>query len=1021
MAEQTFRSPGFFEQEIDLSARQQSPVGTPSGIIGTAQRGPAFVPVTVGSFPDFRTKFGDLDPKKFGPYAVREFMKHRNAVTYLRVLGAGANDTVTDIETTRTEGTVKNAGFKLTSTTAPDDPQGRHANVVQFLVAKHFVSASEAVGFPVLTQNDSVGTSADNFTSLVRAMILVPSGTRVMVLNGTGEAFSAGADDQATVTSAGLFKLVISSSATGYATTDGLSGLRILSASLDPEHGSYIGKILNTDPERFIDEEHLLYADFAIENELATVATGESDTVAIVSGSTGTSTDSGDTTQVFRDMFGRFDTRYTAPKTTKFISQPFGETEFNLFHFEAIDDGVYANTKYKISITDLKKSTNPADPYGTFNVVVRKWSDLDTDQQILERFPNVSLNPRASNYIARAIGDKKVFYNFDADTEDERRLIVKGKYPNRSNIIRVVMDSGIEKGSVPEEALPFGFRGVEVLKTTDTLTDEPTSALAGEGASSARRLTFVNNSDLGGALSGSIVPPLPFRFKVTKGAVLTTGGWTGNPGVGELVDSRYHWGVKFERLPKTASFSNAIYNANAGSSANKLVEAYTKFLGIKKLDSLVTGSGADKFNNNKFTLSRVAFSNGAVTDLTASVREHAKEMAYIRNGSPDATNFKITDSSLSRITLGTLVSLTSSIEFNRFSEFAKFSTILAGGFDGVNILDKNAARLNDKAASSDTGGGASTSFTSPGLTSNVAGTGRTNNAVVSYQAATKLMTDPFVVNTNLLAIPGIRDSFVTDFAADRVRDYSMAMYVMDPVEYDEDTTRLFDEDTTKPDVRKTQEQFESRAIDNNYTATYFPDVIIDDPVNKQKVKVPPSVAALGALAFNDKSSYPWFAPAGFNRAALDFVSNVDVRLNASDRANLYDARINPIATFPRQGFVVWGQKTLQQAQSALDRVNVRRLMLEIKRLIVGIAQKFVFEQNTASTRERFRTQVAPVLALIQTQSGIERFSVVMDESNNTTEDIESNRLNGRIVVVPTRTIEFISIDFIITNSGVQFS
>lgn len=1021
MAEQTFRSPGFFEQEIDLSARVQAPVGVPAGIIGTAKRGPAFVPVTVGSFADFRTKFGDLDHKKFGPYAVREFLNHRNAVTYLRVLGAGSNDTVTDIETTRTQGTVRNAGFKLASQASAD---GRHNGAVQFIVAKHFVSASEAIGYPVFTHNDSFGTSADDIVNIIRAMIFVPSGTRIMVLDGADGTFSNTAVDYAAPTTAGKFKLVISSSSPGYSTADGNQGLRILTASLDPEDSSYIGKILNTDPEQFATEEHLLYADFAVENELATIATDTQDYgIGVVSGSALTSGDSGDTTQAFRELFGRFDTRYTTPTTTNFISQPFGETEFNLFRIEALDDGVYSNDKYKISISDLRKSSNPLDPYGTFSISVRKFDDLDTDQQVIERFPNVSLNPRAENYIARQVGDLKVYYNFDADSVDERRLIVEGKYPNRSNLIRVIVDSAVENKGIPAEALPFGFRGVEVLKTSDTLTDSSFSGLGSVGASSSRRLTglFTGAPDSTGSLSGSIVPPLPYRFKVTKGSVDPSGGFVGKPGIGEIVDSRLHWGVRFERLPKTGSLSNAILNSNAGSTPNPLVSTYTKFLGIKKLDSLVTGSGADLFNNNKFTLARVAFGNGAVADLTGSVKDHIKETAYIRNGVPDPTTFKINDGVINRITLASLVSLTSSIEFNRFSEFTKYSTIMGGGFDGVNILDKDAARLNDRAASSDTGGGASTSYTSPGLLTNVNGTGKLNSTVSSYNAAVRLMTDPFVVNTNLLAIPGIRDSFVTDFAAQSVRDYSLAMFVMDPVEYDENTNRLFDEDVTKPDVRKTKEQFESRAIDNNYVAAYFPDVVIDDPVNNRKVKVPPSVAALGALAFNDKAAYPWFAPAGFNRGALGFVTNVDVRLNAEDRDNLYDARINPIATFPREGFVVWGQKTLQQTQSALDRVNVRRLMLEIKRLVINIARKFVFEQNTPQTRAKFVTQVIPTLGLIQTQSGIEKFSVVMDETNNTQADIEANRLNGRIVVVPTRTIEFISIDFIVTNSGVSFT
>ena len=172
-------------------------------------------------------------------------------------------------------------------------------------------------------------------------------------------------------------------------------------------------------------------------------------------------------------------------------------------------------------------------------------------------------------------------------------------------------------------------------------------------------------------------------------------------------------------------------------------------------------------------------------------------------------------------------------------------------------------------------------------------------------------------------------------------------------------------------MRETSEQFDSRAINNNYGATYFPDVFLQDPVANRPVKVPASVAAIGALAFNDKVSYPWFAPAGFNRGALADVSNVDVRLNSEDRDVLYDARINPIATFPSGGFVIFGQKTLQQAKSALDRVNVRRLLVEVKRLVASVARKLLFEQNDAVTRSKFVNQVAPLLALIQSQSGIE--------------------------------------------------
>ena len=343
MTEQTFRSPGFFQQEIDRTQQQQSPVGVPAGVIGTAQKGPAFVPVTVGSTLDFQSKFGDLDPKKFGPYAVNEFLKHRTAVTYMRVLGAGSNDTTEDIELTRAEGTVKNAGFRVAGepvlTTIPYADL-RYQGVTQFIVARHFVSASESVGYPAaFTDNDSFGLPASNYVNLVRAMILVPSGTRIMVLDGTGEEYTDVLDDASTVTSDGEFKLVISSSTPSFATSDGFAGLQILTASLDPNSSNYLSKILNPNPEKFITSEHLLYADFAVEDELANVATNEPDSVGVTSGSDGTSTASGDLTLPFRETFGRFDTRYTTPESTSFISQPFGGTEYDLFHFEALDDG----------------------------------------------------------------------------------------------------------------------------------------------------------------------------------------------------------------------------------------------------------------------------------------------------------------------------------------------------------------------------------------------------------------------------------------------------------------------------------------------------------------------------------------------------------------------------------------------------------------------------------------------------------------------------------------------------------
>ena len=458
------------------------------------------------------------------------------------------------------------------------------------------------------------------------------------------------------------------------------------------------------------------------------------------------------------------------------------------------------------------------------------------------------------------------------------------------------------------------------------------------------------------------------------------------------------------------------------------MSSYSKFLGIYKADNLVTGSGADAFNNNKFTLARVAFFNTetSLSTLTGSAAEHMKDAAYIRNGAPDAVNYTVNDGTLSgRVTLATLIQA-SSVKFNRFTDYAKFTAPMYGGFDGVNILDKDNLLLTDRASSTDAGGKAASSFAGGlGLTGTnngaMSGAGRLNNIINSYRVAVDIMTDPMSVSNNLLAIPGIRDTFITDHAALMNRDYSMAMYLMDFQHYDESGNRLYDDSTAKRDVRETIEQFEGRQVDNNYTAVYFPDVYINDEVNNRPVRVPSSVAALGALGYSDKVSYPWFAPAGFNRGALSFVRNSEVRLTSGDRDNLYDARINPIANFPNGGYVIFGQKTLQMAKSALDRVNVRRMLLEVKRLVVQVANNLLFEPNNAATRARFIGQVTPILALVQAQAGIEKFKVIMDDTNNTTSDVEQNKLNGRIVLVPTRAVEFISIDFIITNSGVIFA
>tara|TARA_E500000305_G_C4015953_1_gene235583 strand:+ start:10 stop:1506 length:1497 start_codon:yes stop_codon:yes gene_type:complete len=495
------------------------------------------------------------------------------------------------------------------------------------------------------------------------------------------------------------------------------------------------------------------------------------------------------------------------------------------------------------------------------------------------------------------------------------------------------------------------------------------------------------------------------------------------------------FGIKFERVPLASVITNPLLQSNGSGTRNKLLDSYSKLLGIQKSDVVVSGSSADLINDNKFTLSRVALSNRPAsatqtlddavslsTQLTGSVSDHMVEAAYIRNGVIVKPRYTITDGTFNRLTFGSLAAARSATAFNKFSEYMKFTNMLYGGFDGLNILDRDQRLMNDKASDADSGGKAAGGVDGYiNLSSNSSpGAGKENNSISSYRTAISILTDPFASRVNIVSIPGIRSSFVTDHAMEKTKEYSKAIYLMDIPAYDDDLNRLYDDATSRPNVRKTTEQFEARALDNNYTATYFPDVIINDEINGDSVNVPAAVAAIGALGFNDRVAFPWFAPAGFNRGALDTVLNTEVRLNAEDRNVLYESRINPIASFPDGGFVIFGQKTLQQAKSSLDRVNVRRMLLEVKRIVSDIANGLIFEQNTPATRSRFISLTKPKLASIQSNQGIDSFKVVMNSSNNTTEDAEQNRLNGRVILVPTRAAEFIAIDFIITNSGVSF-
>ena len=272
------------------------------------------------------------------------------------------------------------------------------------------------------------------------------------------------------------------------------------------------------------------------------------------------------------------------------------------------------------------------------------------------------------------------------------------------------------------------------------------------------------------------------------------------------------------------------------------------------------------------------------------------------------------------------------------------------------------------------------------------------------------------VDIQLLTIPGMRHESITDYAISTVENRFDAMLIMDVEERDQFNT-VVTSSVQSPHVSNTVTGFKNRVLDTSFAAAYFPDVTIQDPDTGGLISVPPSVVTIGAYSLNDKVGHPWFAPAGFTRGSLTTVTTANVLLNRTNLDDLYDADINPLAKFPGKPLSVWGQKTLLANSSALDRINVRRLLIDIRRKVRNIANTLLFEPNRPETLQRFSNLVNPILQSVQDAQGVDRFKVIIDTTTTTQADVENNTIRGKIFLQPTRSVEFVALDFVVTNAG----
>jgi len=280
----------------------------------------------------------------------------------------------------------------------------------------------------------------------------------------------------------------------------------------------------------------------------------------------------------------------------------------------------------------------------------------------------------------------------------------------------------------------------------------------------------------------------------------------------------------------------------------------------------------------------------------------------------------------------------------------------------------------------------------------------------AYEDAINLLGNQDEYDINLLLMPGViaalaGHSTIATSAIQMCEDRGDCFAIVDPIAYAGTIT-----DATT----------EASGRDTNYAAVYWPWIQMADNYASKNVWVPASVAMGGVYAFNDKVSAEWFAPAGLNRGGIDRAIQPERKLTHGNRDSLYDSNVNPLATFPNSGVVAFGQKTLQKKASALDRVNVRRLLIAAKKFIASATRFLVFEQNTAETRNRFLSIVNPYLESVQQRQGLYAFKVVMDETNNTPDVIDRNQMVGQLFLQPTRTAEFIIIDFNVLPTGAAF-
>ena len=1033
-----FVSPGVFLSEIDNSQVPEEPSDIGPVVIGRTVRGPAMRPVQVNSFAEFVTLFGNASEEAnnedawrqgfaggaplYAVYAAQAWLRNNSPLTFVRLLGNESPNKTS----------AGSAGwYTRQADTGETNSQNFHGNdavgggayglfIVPSSSMQHGVNAVTGALAAVWYFNNGSIALSGAVPGVVNANMPGAGGS---VYDGVTPTASAGMWIQSQGSSKTFTAALYASGAIG----DGAISEKI-TFSLDRTSNNYIRKVFNTDPRltngRLFEspKEYFLGETFqrhAFESYITGSNQGYGGSGSAVQRVAANTSAYGVILplKVNTGTTERADNRKTsqAAQTGWFFAQDFNQPPTassmeattpnafeardtqKLFKFTAIDDGRWASANLKISIANIQQSLVSSNLYGTFSVLIRKISDTDGAVQIIERFDNLDLNPDSPNYIAKRIGDKYQTWN-----TTDLRYTEYGDYDNQSRFIYVTVDDAVKFKSANEECLPFGvygperFRSFHVASGTVSwaLNDNATGPVgattmglswaSASFAQAAAPTTWIDGAGGAGTYTGSVAYPgynnaasPAASFAIHNCALAFPRLYlrvSSSEGDNQAAKDAY-WGVD----TTLGADGRQVYDRSVPDVLRQMPVGLNDF-------TAPTTTGETEYSWI-FTLDNITQNEG----LPAHVADIAPQAIY-RSGSRQQ-GFSIT-------------AMSASYQSVLNQGFNQFTTCMHGGGDGLDIYEKEPFNNTYALAESQTDA--------------------TSYAHYSVRKAIDSVRDAEVVEYNLAAVPGITNETLNDYLVAVCEDRADSLAVVDlPGVY----VPAWDAGKTgasRASVDTVTTALKNRGLDSSYACTYFPWVQIQDTEADLSLWAPPSIAAIGTFSSSEKASKLWFAPAGFNRGGLSEgsagipVIGVRDKLTSKDRDKLYEASINPIASFPAEGIVIFGQKTLQLKRSALDRINVRRLMIYVKKQISRIANTILFDQNVPATWDRFLAQVNPFLSGIQTDFGLTDFKVVLDDTTTTPELIDRNILYAKIFLKPARAIEYIAIDFNITRSGASF-